>query len=498
MYHRRIQIKNGTVYDPRNGINGEKLDIFIADGKIVEETKPKPEVVIDARGKTVMPGGIDLHSHIATYGLNLARFTFRFPTLAQIGETYAMMGYTHVNEPLMTLNTASYVHHELSGIPLIDTSASLVLPVYEMEKGIREGHVEGVNRLIIALLGITRAINARIYDLGIRYAKKGFFYRDVSPRRCLDFFHRLVILQESEGVPRMQLRTYPELLDEDMSILTPFWMAHLASGIDNDERYEAALKLLKSDGCADLGISIPPPSPSHSPSPSPDGGGSVRIGYEAPSGGSSFISMDIGLEQPLIFSNSMIEQSEMDKRAYYSLSLALDALKYYRNLAFSTDSSSGCLFYMYPRIFAALLSDTDTTRGVLVRDELPRNEYSLYQLVSITRDNPARQLGMGDRKGHLGTGADADIAIYDIDDEKTEAKDLEKRFRYCSYLLKGGEIAIKEGRLINRYVAKRTIGRVLQEHEWVEDEMIKEVCTRRSLRIEHLVVDDCFTLSTHY
>ena len=61
---RSIQIRNGTVYDPRNGIDGEEMDIFIADGKLVEEASPKPEVVIDARGKAVVPGGIDVHSHV--------------------------------------------------------------------------------------------------------------------------------------------------------------------------------------------------------------------------------------------------------------------------------------------------------------------------------------------------------------------------------------------------------------------------------------------------
>ena len=141
------------------------MDIFIADGKLVEEASPKPEVVIDARGKAVVPGGIDVHSHVATYGLNLTRYTFGFPTLGQIGDIYARMGYTHVNESLMTLNTASYVHHELSGIPIVDTSAFLVLTLHDIEKGIREGDREGVKRLILHLLGITKALNAKLLSL---------------------------------------------------------------------------------------------------------------------------------------------------------------------------------------------------------------------------------------------------------------------------------------------------------------------------------------------
>jgi formylmethanofuran dehydrogenase subunit A len=64
-----IQIRNGTVYDPANGIEGEKRDIFVDDGKIVDEIKP--DEIIDATNKTVMAGGIDVHSHVATYGLGV-------------------------------------------------------------------------------------------------------------------------------------------------------------------------------------------------------------------------------------------------------------------------------------------------------------------------------------------------------------------------------------------------------------------------------------------
>ena len=489
---RSIQIRNGTVYDPKNGIDGEEMDIFIADGKLVEEASPKPEVVIDARGKAVVPGGIDVHSHVATYGLNLTRFTFGFPTLGQIGDIYARMGYTHVNEPLMTLNTASYVHHELSGIPIVDTSAFLVLTLHDIEKGLREGDREGVKRLILHLLGITKALNAKLYDVEVRYEKRGFFYRDIPIHRCLNFFHELSPLRD--GMPGIQLRTYPELLEEDTKFLTAFCLADIASGIDNEERYEAALAVLKRGGCVDLGITIPVL----------EGMGNMRIGYEneAASSSSNFISMDIGLEKPLIYSRienkskSETDSNNVDKRVYYSLSFALDALKYYKNISFSTDSSNGCSFYAYPGIFAALLSHDNRTE--LVKEELPHDEYSMYELVAITRENPARQLGLGDNKGHLGTGADADIAIYDIG-EDTEIKDLEKRLRSCLYLLKGGEVVIREGELINGGVKKRTLflpERGEEEKEASEDELTAEVLSRRSFRAEHLNVDDCF-LSFH-
>ena len=54
-----IAIKNGYVFDPLNEINGEIMDIFIRDGKVVREISAaelKDSKIIDASGMTVMRG----------------------------------------------------------------------------------------------------------------------------------------------------------------------------------------------------------------------------------------------------------------------------------------------------------------------------------------------------------------------------------------------------------------------------------------------------------
>ena len=66
-----ILIKNGHVVDPANNID-EKLDILIKDGIISEvgkDIQTNPFVtVIDAEGKIVAPGLIDLHVHFREPG----------------------------------------------------------------------------------------------------------------------------------------------------------------------------------------------------------------------------------------------------------------------------------------------------------------------------------------------------------------------------------------------------------------------------------------------
>ena len=62
-----LYIKQGRVIDPANGVD-EVRDVFIADGKIVAGPSRDGAEVIDAKGKLVTPGWIDLHVHLREPG----------------------------------------------------------------------------------------------------------------------------------------------------------------------------------------------------------------------------------------------------------------------------------------------------------------------------------------------------------------------------------------------------------------------------------------------
>ncbi len=67
-----ILIKNGHIIDPANAVD-EKLDILVSDGKIAKLGKPgsipaNGAQVIDANGKLVVPGLIDMHVHLREPG----------------------------------------------------------------------------------------------------------------------------------------------------------------------------------------------------------------------------------------------------------------------------------------------------------------------------------------------------------------------------------------------------------------------------------------------
>src|SRR5262245_3387997 len=71
-----FKIAGGTVYDPANGVDGEVRDIWIDGGRIVAaptDLNVRPDETLDATGLVVMPGGVDMHCHIAGPKVNIAR-----------------------------------------------------------------------------------------------------------------------------------------------------------------------------------------------------------------------------------------------------------------------------------------------------------------------------------------------------------------------------------------------------------------------------------------
>jgi len=67
----KILIKNGKVIDPAQEINGEALDILVQSGriaKLAKNIKTDADTVIDASGKIVIPGIIDMHVHLREPG----------------------------------------------------------------------------------------------------------------------------------------------------------------------------------------------------------------------------------------------------------------------------------------------------------------------------------------------------------------------------------------------------------------------------------------------
>ena len=62
------------MFDPHNDIHGEVREIWLDAGKVVAgPAAGQPVTTIDAAGCAVLPGGVEIHSHVAGAKVNSGR-----------------------------------------------------------------------------------------------------------------------------------------------------------------------------------------------------------------------------------------------------------------------------------------------------------------------------------------------------------------------------------------------------------------------------------------
>src|SRR5437870_13822137 len=142
-----LKIANGTVYDPANNIDGVVMDLWVRDGKMVADPGTSvpgrnPDKTLDATGLVVMPGGVDMHAHIAGPKVNVARkmrpedkrkapvirrtpltrsgTTGSVPSTFATGYLYAGLGYTTAFDAAIPPLGARHAHEEFHDTPVID------------------------------------------------------------------------------------------------------------------------------------------------------------------------------------------------------------------------------------------------------------------------------------------------------------------------------------------------------------------------------------------
>ncbi len=172
----------------------------------------------------------------------------------------------------------------------------------------------------------------------------------------------------------------------------------------------------------------------------------------------------------------------------------------------TTDHPNGGPFMSYPRVLAWLMSKKarEATlkrchKKAQKKSLLPSidRELSLYELAIVTRAGTAKALGMPN-KGHLGVGADGDVAIFNINPETTDIakkyKAVRKAFKESVYTIKDGKIVAKEGEVVDNTTPGRTM--------WV-DVKTKQPCRiddemKRKFREYWSIEYDNYPVSDHY
>ncbi|MEN6610830.1 MAG: formylmethanofuran dehydrogenase subunit A [Methanoregulaceae archaeon] len=206
-----IIVKGGFVIDPSQKIDGDVRDIAIKDGKIVDKVSSSAKV-IDAKGKIVMAGGVDIHSHVAGPKVNAGRLLrpedklragtlrssmaqkngyrmesgFSIPSVFKTGYDYARMGYSFVMEAAMPPLMAPHVHEEIHDTPIIDEAA---LPVF------------GNNWFVMEYLKNKEVENTAAYIAWLLKVSKGYGVKVVNPGGTAAWSWGLNCLKLDDQVP---------------------------------------------------------------------------------------------------------------------------------------------------------------------------------------------------------------------------------------------------------------------------------------------------------
>lgn len=483
--------------DPANGVDDEVRDLWIVDGRVAEapaDPDARADRTIDARGYVVMPGGVDVHCHIAGSKVNAARMLrpeekrnqgqprtplLRSGTLGSVPSTfttgyrYAGLGYTTAVDAAIPPLGARHAHHELRDTPIID-KAMLVLMGnnHAVMDRIRAGENARLRDYVAWLLNATRGYGVKVVNPGgVENWKQGrgnvttldqvVPHFEVTPRQImvelartvdeLEIPHPIHLHTPNLGLPGNWSTTLETLqaLDGHRAHLAHIQF-HSYGGAPGDTRaFDSQVIPLADHINTHPGISVDVGQVLFGDTTSMTADGAVGQFLHSVTG-RKWLSHDVEMETGC----GVVPITYEDKNFVHALQWAIGLEWYLRvddpwRIAMSTDHPNGGSFLAYPQIIALLMdrghrSDTlarlpDRVRARSGLGDLSR-EYTLSEVAIITRAAPARMLGLT-TKGHLGPGADGDVTIYAPDDDK------ERMFSLPRYLIKQGTVVLDDGDL---------------------------------------------------
>ncbi len=503
-----LLVKNGFVYDPINGVNGEKMDIAVKDGEIVGKVNERKAKKIDASGMVVMPGGVDIHSHIAGSKVNSGRLLrpedhfkdferktpitrsgvgYSIPSTFTTGYRYAKMGYTTVMDPAMAPLEAKHTHEEFNDIPIIDkASYPLIGDWWFVLEYLNEGNVEELARHVAWMITSTKGYAIKIVNPG---GLESWGYGDnvssldsqvlcfyITPReilrglckvnKLLNLPHTIHVHTNNLGKPGNYLTALDTMkCVEDLAVenkpaihithcqFSAFkgedWRT-LESGAEEIANYVNN----HSHVTMDMGQVIF----TDTTTMTADGPFQYTL-YSLT--GNKWTNHDVETETSGGIVPFRYRRKNYAHAIQWSIGLELALLiKDPWKILLTTDHPNGGPFTNYPRVMAWLMSQkarNATLKKINARARSKslllsvNRELDFYEIAVVTRAGQAKALGLGD-KGHLGIGADADIAIYNVNPEKTDPaqkyKEVRKALKRAAYTIKSGKIVVENDEVV--------------------------------------------------
>jgi len=532
-----IRIINGTVYDPTNNIDGQIKDICIKSGKIVASVSTSAKV-IDAKGMAVMPGGVDIHCHIAGPKVNLARKLMPedhrldphyktpntrsgtggiVPSTFATGYRYATLGYTTAMEAAVPPLTARHVIEEIYDTPVIDNGFYVLLGNnLFLQSLIAENRMEEFKQAVAWWLNASKAYTVKLVNPGGDEPWKGHKNLnvknidddskviDISPRRVIDAFINVV---HELGLP------HPPHIH--------------CNNLGHTGNYQTTLETMRTAGDRRLHVAHIQFNSYAGELGKPPLSGSKEITEyinehenitcdvgQVMFGKATFMTADAPLTYLLrgvkkdkwVNADTECESGcgilPFDYQGHiythalqWAIGLEIFLLsKDPWRIVLSTDHPNGGSFMNYPLIIKLLMDyefrkeamkhvNQKAMNNALLKDL--KREYTMNEIAIITRAGPAKCLGMKN-KGHLGVGADADITIYNVKDDK------EEMFNAPRYVIKSGQLLIADHEFVSDYTDKK-IMRVAPKFDKGIEKVIKPFFDDfYSVSFDNYAVDDSY------
>jgi formylmethanofuran dehydrogenase subunit A len=496
-----LKIANGTVFDPANGLDGVVQDIWIQDGKVVPppgaDARGAPEVradkVLDATGLVVMPGGVDMHAHIAGPKVNVARkmrpedkrkappvrrtpltrsgTTGSVPSTFATGYLYAGLGYTTAFDAAIPPLGARHAHEEFHDTPVIDKGFLVLFDNNHYVLNQIKAHDQDRLRAYAAwLLSSAKGYGMKLVNPGgvevwkggggnVHHLDQAIELFEVTPRQIivalaqtaqdLGLPHPIHIHCNNLGLPGNWTTTLATMkaLEGRRAHLTHIQFHSYGGGPDDQGSFRSHVPELADYVNAHSNLTVDVGQVMFGETTSMTGDGPLGY-YLHKVTGRKWFNGDTEMEAGC----GIVPITYKDKSFVHALQWAI-GLEWYLlvkdpwRVAMSTDHPNGGSFLAYPQIVQLLMDRT--YRQEVLRRVHPRvrersvlqdldREYSLYEIAIITRAGPARILGLK-HKGHLGPGADGDVTIY------TPGADKRAMFELPRYVLKGGEVIVEQG-----------------------------------------------------
>ncbi|MFI4873874.1 MAG: formylmethanofuran dehydrogenase subunit A, partial [Blastopirellula sp. JB062] len=465
-----VVIENGTLHDPINDVDGKTQTLWLRDGKIsAQPTEPNPEISrrIDARGYVVMPGGVDLHCHIAGPKVNAGRkMTPEYrrehriartartrsatgglvPSTFGTGYMFAGLGYTTAMDAAIPGLHARHAHEELADTPLIDKGFYLLFGNnHFVLDHLRNGRRRELDAYLGWALHAAKAYAMKIVNPGgvenwKQISRKTLQQLD-EPVPHFGVTPRQVVRELAAAADRLKLPHALHIHCNNLGVPGNYRTAlHTMEALEGARGHFAHVQFHSYGGDENDSGSFASAAPALIDYVNAHSNVTVDVGHVNP-GRTLGMTGDAPFAQHLAemtgnrwFAADCEQESscgvipmefQPQKALVHAIQWAI-ALEWYLRIedpwqvCMSSDHPNGGAIYRYPEIIH-LLMDADFRREAIGRMhadlagrtsllELDR-EYSLQEIAIITRAAPARILGLA-QKGHLGVGADADVTIY--------------------------------------------------------------------------------------